>query len=474
MSVSSASEFETASGDSDSSPPSGSGSGGGGSLRRLAMQGAIWTIAGFGFGQVLRLASNLVLTRLLVPELFGLMTLAQTALTGLSLFSDIGASASVVRHPRGEEPSFLNTIWTIQIIRGFFLWVGTALLAWPVFWFYGDPRLKLLVPLVGLSAVLNGFMSTSPYVLNRRLAVKQLAVFEIGTQAINLVFVIGVVLVWPTIWALVLGGLLGAAARVLLSHRLLPNLRNHLAWDPSAIKELVSFGKWIFLSTATMFLGEQTDRIVLGKLLTFQMLGVYGVAANLADLPRQVSGMLNSKVIYPAISRMNQRPRVQMRSAILRNRRLPLMAAAAGLALMVGFGDMIVRFLYDPRYHQAAWMLPLLSLSTWPRILCNTSEPALYAIGRPQYSTLGSFLRFIFTLGGLYFGYSQAGLAGAVIAVCLRDLPYFLPVAWGLRREKLSVFWQDIALTVLLVGLLLVVVGFRLLLGLGVPWEGIF
>ena len=102
------------------------------SLRKLALRGVIWTTAGFGCGQVLRLAGNLILTRLLVPELFGLMTLAQTAITGLSMFSDIGTSANVVRHPRGEDPKFLNTAWTLQVIRGFWLWLGMALLAVPL------------------------------------------------------------------------------------------------------------------------------------------------------------------------------------------------------------------------------------------------------------------------------------------------------------------------------------------------------
>jgi len=45
------------------------------SVKQLAVRGAVWTIASYGLSQVLRLGSNLILTRLLVPEMFGLMSL---------------------------------------------------------------------------------------------------------------------------------------------------------------------------------------------------------------------------------------------------------------------------------------------------------------------------------------------------------------------------------------------------------------
>src|SRR5688572_4183028 len=45
------------------------------SLRSRTIRGSAWTMGGYGAGQVLRFASNLILTRLLAPEMFGLMAL---------------------------------------------------------------------------------------------------------------------------------------------------------------------------------------------------------------------------------------------------------------------------------------------------------------------------------------------------------------------------------------------------------------
>ena len=89
------------------------------SLKKQAVRGTIWTVFGYGSSQVLRFGGNLILTRLLVPDLFGLMALVQIFIRGLSLFSDIGIRPSIIRSDRGDDPIFLNTAWTIQVIRGF-------------------------------------------------------------------------------------------------------------------------------------------------------------------------------------------------------------------------------------------------------------------------------------------------------------------------------------------------------------------
>ena len=45
------------------------------SIRTLALQGAVWTLAGDGGSQIIRFVSSLILTRLLVPDAFGAMVI---------------------------------------------------------------------------------------------------------------------------------------------------------------------------------------------------------------------------------------------------------------------------------------------------------------------------------------------------------------------------------------------------------------
>src|ERR1700761_4958523 len=110
-------------------------------LEKQAVKGTVYIVAFYGMSVALRMVNSVVLTRLFAPELFGLMTLLTTVLVGLNLFSHIGLGDSVIQSPRGDEPVFLNTAWTLGVIRGGGLWVLTILLAWPVAWFYHEPRM---------------------------------------------------------------------------------------------------------------------------------------------------------------------------------------------------------------------------------------------------------------------------------------------------------------------------------------------
>lgn len=83
-------------------------------LRARSVRSAGWTISGFGLQYSLRLMSTLVLTRLLTPDAFGLISLATIILTGLALISDIGTTPSIIRSKHGNDPVFLQTAWTIR------------------------------------------------------------------------------------------------------------------------------------------------------------------------------------------------------------------------------------------------------------------------------------------------------------------------------------------------------------------------
>jgi len=131
------------------------------SLKALVLSGTTWTVVGHGGGQLIRLARSLILTRLLYPEAFGLMSLVAAIMYGLEMLSDTGVGPAITRDKRGEDPDFLNTGWTIQVIRGVLLWLISCLIALPVAHFYGLPELAQLIPAVGLTTVLGGFSSTA-------------------------------------------------------------------------------------------------------------------------------------------------------------------------------------------------------------------------------------------------------------------------------------------------------------------------
>ncbi len=439
------------------------------SIKKQAVRGTVWTIVGYGGSQGLRFVGNLILTRLLVPELFGLMTLVNTFLIGLSLFSDIGIRPSIVRSQRSDDPDFLNTAWTLQIIRGFWIWLGCCLIAWPVSQFYQDSRLLWLIPLVGVTGSISGFNSTTLASLNRKLEIGKLTRFEFGVQGIALTIMVVWAYFKPSIWALVGGNLCSSVIKLIWSHRLDPEHPNRMAWDKAAVKEILSFGVWVFIATAMTFLANQADRLILGKLFSLELLGIYTVAFTLADLPRQIVQRLARQIIFPVISHYADLDRNSLRQKILQKRWFLLIGLSFLVAGLVCFGDLFILALYDDRYRQAAWMLPILALGLWPLILSVTLDQALYAIGNPKFTALGNFMKFVYMVIFLPLGFNQFQMLGAIIVVAFNDLPFYLPVSFGLWREKLSCIGQDLIATLFLAGLIAGVLFIRYHLGFGFP-----
>lgn len=442
-------------------------------LKKRAFQGAAWSFMGYGGSQVLRLGSNLILTRLLFPELFGLMALINTMITGLRLFSDIGIGPNIIQSKRGDDQTFLNTAWTVQVIRGTGIWLVSLIAAWPLSHFYNQPELRWLIPIVAFTTVIEGFGSTAQFSLQRNLSFGKLEIFDLVVQFIASLVMIGWALVNPTIWALVVGTIISSTFKAIRSYWLIPGTTHRLMWEQQAVQELITFGRWIFISTIMFFLASQSDRLILGKLLPLSLLGMYSIALMLADVPRLILGRISNRVLFPILSKRVDLPRKTLREKILKLRRFMLLGIAALIIMIAVSGDFIINVLYDDRYKQAEWMLPILALGIWPNILAATISPTLLAMGKPFYAATGNFLKVAYMIICIPLAFSLFGVLGAVVVVAFNDLPFYLSVLYGCWREKLLFLAQDFKATVFMVASLMIVLAIRYQLGFGWPLQTI-
>src|SRR5665213_4512871 len=105
----------------------------------LLLKGAIWTAGVFSVGQMLRLVTNIILARLLAPELFGIMQIVYSFRTGIELITDVGISQNIIHNKNANDPDFYNTAWSLQLIRSIVLWIVFCIISVPVARFYDSP-----------------------------------------------------------------------------------------------------------------------------------------------------------------------------------------------------------------------------------------------------------------------------------------------------------------------------------------------
>jgi O-antigen/teichoic acid export membrane protein len=197
-------------------------------LRQRAFSAGRWSLFGMAASQGIRLATTLVMTRLLVPSMFGVMAIVVMVYVIAGLLTDLGIRQNIVQR-HGSEPAFLDTAWTVQILRGFVIWL-MALVVAAGFWaaghlgylpagtVYGAPILPLVLAVSTLAVVISGFQSTKGAIAERELDQRRLIRIDLASQLSA--FVLMALVAWHTgsIWSLVIGQMFAALVSAVLSH----------------------------------------------------------------------------------------------------------------------------------------------------------------------------------------------------------------------------------------------------------------
>jgi len=405
-------------------------------LKQRAVRSGSWVIFGHLFSQVLRLGSNLVLTRLLVPEMFGVMAIVTVIMIGLAMFSDVGLLQNIVQSKRGEEPGYLNTAWTIQIIRGFVIFFIALLASGGLYYLgqegylsagtvYGNEQLPIILAIVSITAVISSFDSIYIPLLNRKLMMGKLITTELVSQTVGLVFM----LIWAwyqrDIWALVFGSIVSSLIKMLLSHSLNLGERCNLHWDRAAVHEIFHFGKWIFVSSILGFMLSQGDRLLLGLWVSPEILGVYSIAFFLAMALKDILKKVVSSVFYPVLSEIARGNPDELRGVYYKIRAKVDFISMISAGLMASMGHVIIDILYDDRYVEAGWMIEVLSLSL-VFIGYSMAGICLMAKGHVKSNTWLILIATLFLYISVPIAYNYFGLYGAIVMISVNyiiDIP---------------------------------------------------
>jgi O-antigen/teichoic acid export membrane protein len=413
-------------------------------LKDFVLRGSMWTLGGHGIAQLLRFGRSLVLTRLLAPEAFGVMAIVWAVMFALEMFSDIGVGGAIVRDKRGDDPDFLNTAWTMQLARGIILWLIACSLAYPMSVFYNNSELLELIPIAALTVLISGFSSTSIHTSARHMIYGRITLLNL----INEVLACAVVIIWaylsPSAWALVGGALVGRLFLTLASHKYLPGIRNRLRWDISSFKVLFQFGKWVFLSSALHVLYAQSDKLMLGKYISLERLGVYSIAVLLSESVSNIIYKLIHGVFYPAFSRVVQTEPSKLASVYGKARLGIDVVFVFPIAVLMVMGNNIVDFLYDSRYSDAGWMLQLLCIRLIMSASLAAGEVSLFALGHVKYGFFQNVCRVLWIVIGIPVGWTLNGLQGAILAIALSELPVLLVIWFGTQKYRVFSLVREI------------------------------
>ena len=433
------------------------------SLKHRIIHAGIWSLGGYAFSMIMRFGSNLIMTRLLVPEMFGIMAIASTIMIGLAMFSDIGLRQNIVQSIRGSDPAFLNTAWAIHIYRGIVLWLAGLAIAvaiWiaqvmdltPAGSTYADRNLPIVLAVISIVSLIVGFESTKLYEATRNLQLKAASKIDIASQLAGLF----VMLLWAlnqrSIWALVAGNISGVFVKTILTHWWLDGSSNRWKLEPAAFREIVHFGRWLFISSILAFLVSNTDRIILSGLVDPTTFGIYAIAVLMYGAFEQVLAKVISEVSFPALSEI-----IRQRRADLKRNYYRIFAVVASFAyfscgMLLSQAKPLIALLYDSRYQQAGDMLQILSVGLLT-IPFRLATDCFLALGMPQLLSHTISIRLASLVTLMPLGFYFFGFYGALWGIVLSNF-LFLPLvlSYAAHHDFLDVRKELALLPVILAG----------------------
>ena len=394
------------------------------------------------------------------------MAIVYVLMIGFALFSDLGIAQNIVQSRRGDEPAFLNTAWTVQVLRGIVIWVlallvaamlpAAAALGWlRIGTVYADTQLPWIIAVFSITAVVAGFESTKILVARRNIQMRQITQIELLSQVIALAVMAALAWWTHSIWALVAGAILAATVRCVMSHLMLAGEHNRFGWERSALKELLGFGKWIFVSSTIGFLVINGDRLLLGGLVDTQTLGLYSIAFLLVNALSQILNTLAGNVFFPAMSQVvRERPHdlAAVSNKFQRFVDLFLMTASG---ILIAAGSTMVTLLYDSRYRMAGPILSTLAIGSIGMRYVVAGQCYL-AMGKPQIIAVAGVLSLLVLYIGLPVAFHFHQFQGALLVIVLSSFSGWpLAIYFKIKHGLLDIKIEMLALPALAVGLIL-------------------
>jgi O-antigen/teichoic acid export membrane protein len=333
-----------------------------------------------------------ILARLLAPNDFGLFGIALLTLSVFDTFSQTGFGDALVQKP-GDISKYLDISWTVTIVRGVVLFGLIFFSAPAIAAFFDSTQATLFIRIIALSILLKACNNVGVIYFPKQLTFDKQFTFDLASNLVDFIVAITAALLLRNAWALVFGSLAGNMTRLGLSYHLHP-YRPRLQWDWVKIKELLGFGKWIWAATALVFLVNQGDDLVVGRMLGTAALGFYQMAYRIANLTATEIAEVVARVAFPAYARL-QDEKNTLRKAFMDTTRLTLFISTLPMILIVLLAADLTAVVLGKKWMPMVPAMQVLALVGLARAVAATTRPVLLAVARPDVETKLKILQLI-------------------------------------------------------------------------------
>ncbi len=280
--------------------------------------------------QVSSWALTLVVIRLLTPFDYGVMSMVAIVLLFAATIIDAGMGPALIQRKDVTDAvlsSVLGLVLTIATL-GF---IAAQVLAPLAAKFFNQHELELLIRVASLQLFVMALTVLPRASLSRAMRFKEQALAHTGAGLTQGLVTIALALSGYAYWSLLIGAFAGRIVECTLATwyaraSVLPSLNFH------RLAPLFRFSRFTLGERVLWYLVQNTDSLLVGRLLGAHQLGVFSIAKELSHMPLDKIGDIASQVTVSAFSRIQDD-----RAAVVEGvRRVVQTGAVVGFAIFWG------------------------------------------------------------------------------------------------------------------------------------------
>lgn len=397
----------------------------GGTQRGLVASALAWSTGATAITQVLAFVRSLILARLLNPEAYGLIGMANVVLQGLTIFTEFQlANFLFTVSAKGGDPDrkYVDTIWTADLIRRAAVAVMLLVASYPAAIYFGDERVFPILLVISLVPLITGFTNAGMTLYKRDLRLRFVVFHQQGAEILTTVVTIAIAYFTRDVWALVVGQVVAAVLGVVLSYVISP-YRPRFALDRAVLRQCFGFGKHMLVIGVLTYITTQFDNMAVGRWLGTAALGFYVMAYRLAMLPVDVLGAICAHVLVPLYARIKREEPQRLGTVFV----LVVNGATTLLLLILGPLAIVahdaVHLLYGNKWTPAAPVVQVLVAAALFRGVARVAGPLFVGMNKPELDARAKMIEAAIFIPAVLTLVPSMGANGAAIA---GGLSYFV------------------------------------------------
>lgn len=328
-------------------------------LKEKTIAGVVWSFCEQFLRRGISIFVTLLLARFLVPEDFGLLAMMTVFIAITNSLMDSGIKQALIRKKDASQVAF-NTAFYTNLVFGIFAYALLFGVAPWVAEFYEEPRLILLIRVLGIVVLINSFQLIQSTILSRELNFKTQLKASVPASLLSGILAVILAQQGAGVWALVTQMIVSS---LLLSIILwfVQRWRPTLSYDFSTFKEMYLFGYKLFLANFLDIVFKNLYIIIIAKVFSTGAAGLYFFANRIKELVVEQLVSAVQKVTYPALSTM-QDDDVRLKSAYRKVLKLTTFILFPTLLMISALAEPIFLVLFPERWFPATTYLQLMCI----------------------------------------------------------------------------------------------------------------